>query len=162
MRKISEITINGTPLRTILDEHKKWLNDEGGTRADLSDANLSDADLSYAKLSDANLSEANLSDANLNYADLRDADLSDADLNEANLCEANLSETNLSGANLDYSCWPLWCGSKNVKVDVRIAAQLAAHFCVLDCDDPAYIAARAAILDFARTSHRAEDLGLIE
>lgn len=73
---------------------------------------------------------------------------------------ANLRLANLSGADLDFSCWPLWCGSKNVKVDARIAAQLAAHFCALDCDDPAYQAARTAVLEFARTSHRAEDLGL--
>ena len=46
-------------------------------------------------------------------------------------------------------------------VDKRIAAQIAAHFCALDCDDADYLAARAAILDFARTSHRAGDLGLL-
>ena len=66
----------------------------------------------------------------------------------------------LRGANIDFSCWPMWCGSKDVKVDARIAAQLAAYFCVLDCDDPGYQAARTAILDFAKTSHRAEDLGI--
>jgi hypothetical protein len=43
---------------------------------------------------------------------------------------------------------------------VKIAAQLAAHFCVLDCDDPEYQKARKAILKFAKTSHRAEELGL--
>jgi hypothetical protein len=56
----------------------------------------------------------------------------------------------------------LWCGSKGVKVDRKIAAQLAAHFCAVDCDDPDYQAARAAILEFAKTSHRASELGLIE
>lgn len=85
-----------------------------------------------------------------------------ADLRDAILTGANLTGANLSCANLDFSCWPLWCGSKNVKVDARIAAQLAAHFCVLDCDDPAYIAVRKAILKFAKTSHRADDLGLLE
>ena len=80
---------------------------------------------------------------------------------KANLRGADLSWANLRGANLDFSCWPLWCGSKGVKVDRRIAAQLAAHFCVLDCDDPDYQAARTAILEFAKTSHRAKDLRLI-
>ena len=94
-------------------------------------------------------------------ADLSWANLSEANLSEADLRRAILSEANLSEANIDFSCWPLWCGSKNVKVDARIAAQLAAHFCVLDCDDPAYQAAKAAILEFAKTSHRARDLGLI-
>ena len=70
------------------------------------------------------------------------------------------SGASLNGASLDYSCWPLWCGTKNVKVDVKIAAQLAAHFCVLDCKDEKYQAARKAVLEFAKTSHRAEVLGL--
>lgn len=67
----------------------------------------------------------------------------------------------LSGADLDFATWPLWCGSKGVRVDRRIAAQLAAHFCVLECDDPDYQTARDAVLPFARSSHRAEELGLI-
>jgi len=68
----------------------------------------------------------------------------------------------LQGANLDYSCLPLWCGSKGMIVDRRIAAQIAAHFCALVCDDADYQAARTAILEFASTSHRAVDLGLVE
>ena len=47
-------------------------------------------------------------------------------------------------------------------VDKRIAAQIAAHFCALDCDDADYLAAQTAILEFAKTSHRAWDLGLLE
>lgn len=85
-----------------------------------------------------------------------------ADFRGVNLFGANLIGADLRGANIDLSCWPLWCGSKNVKVDVRIARQLAAHFCVLDCDDPEYIAAREAILQFARKSHRAANLGLVD
>jgi len=84
-----------------------------------------------------------------------------ADLSGADLRSADLRSADLSGADLSYSAWPLWCGSKRVKVDKRIAAQLAAHFCVLDCDDNDYIEARNAIMDFAKTSHRANDLGII-
>lgn len=76
--------------------------------------------------------------------------------------EADLQGANLWGADLDYSCWPLWCGSLDVKVDARIAAQLAYHFCRLDCDDSGYIAARNAILDFANTFHRVEGCGKLE
>ena len=99
--------------------------------------------------------DANLRDANLRYANLEGADLEGADL-----WNANLEGANLEGANLDYSCWPLWCGSNKVKVDAKIAAQLAAHFCALDCDDKDYQKARKAILKFALKSHRATDLGL--
>lgn len=68
----------------------------------------------------------------------------------------------IRGADLDYSCWPLWCGSLDVKVDRRIAAQLAYHFCRLDCDDPDYIEARNAIVNFANEFHRVEECGWLE
>ena len=90
------------------------------------------------------------------------ANLYRADLREANLNRANLREANLHGADLDYSCWPLWCGSLDVKVDARIARQLAYHFCRLDCDDPEYLEARKAIAEFANGFHRADECGRIE
>ena len=92
-------------------------------------------------------------------ANLRKADLSKADLRGAVLRKADLQGADLRESNIDYSCWPLWCGSLSVKVDARIAAQLAYHFCRLDCDDPDYIAARNAILDFANTFHRVKECG---
>lgn len=122
-------------LQEILDTHKKWINGEyGDARADLSEADLSGVDLSGA-----NLRKANLSDANLRRADLSGANLRGADLR---------------GAYLDFSCWPLWCGCLAVKVFKRTAVQFAYYFCKLDCDDPEYIAARNAILDFANQFHR--------
>ena len=175
--------MNQEELQKILEAHKKWINSEDdGVRADLSEANLSganlsDADLSGANLSDADLRGANLRGANLRGANLRGANLSDADLSGANLRGANLRGAKLSGAdlsgaklrgadlrgaNLDFSCWPLWCGSLAVKVCKRIAVQLAYHFCKLDCDDPEYIAARNAILDFANQFHRVDECGKLE
>ena len=88
------------------------------------------------------------------------ANLQGADLQRANLQRADLQRADLQGANLDFSCLPLWCGSKSIKVDSKIASQIAAHFCALDCDDPDYQNARESILEFARTSHIAVDLGL--
>lgn len=35
---------------------------------------------------------------------------------QANLREADLWRADLGEANLDYSCWPLWCGSLGVRV----------------------------------------------
>ena len=88
----------------ILQRHAKWLVSGGtdGESADLSNADLSNADLRYADLRYADLSYADLSNANLRYADL------------------------------DFSCWPLWCGSKNVKADDRLVAQLIFHVTRLD------------------------------
>ena len=171
--------MDASDLKAILESHKQWLDSDGktGERADLLDADLRGANLYEADLRGANLREADLCGADLRgaylckadlrWANLRGADLLDADLRGAYLCKADLREADLCGADLrgaylDYSCWPLWCGSNHVKVDARIAAQLAAHFCALDCDDddPAYLAAREAVLEFAKTSHRAKDLGL--
>ena len=93
-------------LQTIVEKHKKWLNEEhGGERADLRLADLSGADLRGANLSGANLrwadlSRADLSGADLSRADLSRADLSMADLSGANLSGADLRMANLSGANL--------------------------------------------------------------
>ena len=125
-------------LERVLEAHKKWLVEEnGGERVDLRWADLRGADLRWADLRKANLSGANLSGADLNGADL-------------------------SGADLDYSVWPLWCGSLDVKIDARIAAQLAYHFCRLECDDPEYIKARNSIVDFAKRFHRVDECGKIE
>ena len=122
-------------LETIVMNHKLWRNHEGGERVNLQ----------YADLGKADLRNADLRNAYLQYADLRNADLQYADLRYA---------------YLDYSCLPLWCGSMGMVVDRKIAAQIAAHFCALSCDDPDFQKARAAIIDFALTSHRADDLGL--
>ncbi len=99
--------MNIDELQSILEQHKKWLNDDGGERADLSDANLSNANLRYADLSDADLSNANL-----RYADLRNANLSDA---------------NLSDADLDFSCMPLWCGDLKADYDDKQIIQQLYH-----------------------------------
>ena len=78
----------------------------------------------------------------------------------ANLYIANLERANLEGANLDFSCWPLWCGSKNVKVDLKLIYQLLAHVACLDCNEPEYAKIKKAIMEYAVQSHRAMDLGL--
>ncbi len=82
-----------------------------------------------------------------------------ADLRGAALRNSNLRKADLRGAALDYSNWTLWCGSFDVKVDKQIAAQLAYHFCRLDCDDPEFIEARNAIIGFANQFHRAKECG---
>jgi hypothetical protein len=76
-------------LKEILDNHRKWLNNEdGGAKANLSYTDLRGADLSYTDLMGANL---------------RGADLSYTDLRYANLRYANLEGANLEGANLSYT-----------------------------------------------------------
>jgi uncharacterized protein YjbI with pentapeptide repeats len=136
-------------LNKVLELHTKWLQgEEGGVRANLQRANLRGANLRKANLQDADLQYANLQDADLQYANLQGATLYGADLQDANLHEANLQGVDLRGAdlrradlrranlqeaNLDFSCWPLHCGSKDVKVDIEQAKQLLLHIVWLDC-----------------------------
>ncbi len=155
-------------LSKILELHKKWINNEPGGEqanlrgADLRIANLREADLRGANLREADLWRADRGEADLRIADLRGADLWRADLRGADLRGADLEGADLKGANLDYSCWPLWCGSLGVRVCKRIAAQLAYHFCRLVCDDPEVIAAQNALIPLANQFHRVDDCGKIE
>ena len=83
--------MNNIDLKTILEKHKMWLNNEdGGKMADLRGADLRVADLRVADLSWADLRWANLRGADLRGANLRGADLRVADLSWANLRWANL------------------------------------------------------------------------
>lgn len=148
-------------LQTILEKHKKWLNDvPGGERADLAGADLAGADLERANLKGADLECANLRGANLKGANLECANLASADLRGAKLRGANLRGTNLKGADIDYSCWPLWCGSLcNVRIDKRIFAQLAYHICRVIVDDDECKAAQRALYPIANQFHRADECG---
>ena len=61
--------MNKEELEKVLELHLKWLKSEdGGVRADLTNANLRYANLRYADLSNANLSNADLTNADLRYA----------------------------------------------------------------------------------------------
>ncbi|EAC2977264.1 pentapeptide repeat-containing protein [Listeria monocytogenes] len=81
-------------LDIILENHGKWLRDEGGERADLTSADLRHTNLSNAVLTGADLRHANLTNADLSYANLRFANLSNADLSYANLSNVNLNWVN--------------------------------------------------------------------
>ena len=92
-------------------------------------------------------------------ANLRGADLRDANLRDADLWRANLRGADLWGANLDYSCWPLWCGSLGVKIDKRIFCQLAYHLCRTIVDDEECKAAQRALYPLANQFHRVDECG---
>ena len=111
----------------ILNLQNAYLRNADLRGANLSNANLSNADLGDADLRNADLSDADISGANLSSANLRYANLSGANLSSANLRYANLRNADLRNADLDYSCLPLWCGSKNMKLCNKLQAQLLGH-----------------------------------
>ena len=134
--------------------------------AALSGADLRGADLSGADLSGADLSGADLRGAALRMADLRGADLRMADLSGADLSGADLSGADLRGADVDFSCWPLFCGSLNVKIDKRIFCQLLYHTLRAgkSVDDPEVkkLFEIPEIVNLANQFHRVDECGKIE
>ena len=100
--------MNQKDLQQILDDHKKWINDDGGKRADLRDSDLSDSYLRGADLRDSDLRGSDLRGADLRGSylrgsDLRDSDLSDSYLRGADLRDSDLRGSDLRGADLSYS-----------------------------------------------------------
>ncbi len=73
-------TITANELKEILKEHRKWLNNKGGERADLESADLSYKDLRDVDLRHADLRYVNLTNTDLSGADLRGAYLYGSDL----------------------------------------------------------------------------------
>lgn len=159
-------------LDSILEKHEKWLADlEDGVHADLRRASLVGTDLRRANLFRVYLGGADLRRASLFGADLREVDLQCADLREAYLSWADLRGADLRGADLrqadlDYSCWPLWCGSLDVQIDKRIACQLLYHVlnAMASVDDPEV---RAVYNDprnlaLANQFHRVQECGRLE
>ena len=135
--------------------------------ANLQNTILLDANLSYADLRGAKLRGANLSNADVRRANLRRADLRGALLRCANLRGVDLRGADLRGADIDYSSWPLWCGSLDVKIDARIAAQLMYHTlramqsCARD-DDVAAVLRNDDVIRLANRFHRVKECGMIE
>ena len=146
MRQIRDLPLE---LAWELARHEAWLmGNPEGRRANLCSANLRSADLGYADLRSADLRYADLRYAKLSYADLRYAKLSSADLRSA---------------DLDFSSGiPFWCGSFGVKLDIKIAAQLAYHFCRIDFQDCEEAKeAQKLLKDLANKFHRVEECGKI-
>jgi uncharacterized protein YjbI with pentapeptide repeats len=147
--------------------------------SNLSYSNLSGSDLSYSNLSYSNLhgsdlSYSNLRGSDLSYSNLHGSDLHDSDLSYSNLHGSNLHGSNLSYSDLSYSDLSysdldfssgitFKCTSFNFKANIRLAAQIAYHFCRIDfgdCEDAK--AAQTAIRDLANKFHRVEECGKIK
>ena len=110
-------------LEKILQNHKLWLNNNGGEKANMRWADLRKADLRKADLRKADLREADLRKADLREANLYEADLRGANLREANLCRANMRWANLRGADLRWADlrWADLRGANMRKADLREA-----------------------------------------
>lgn len=103
--------------------------------------------------------------ADLRKADLNGADLRGANLRRADLRRADLRGADLSDADLEFSCWPLWCGSLNVKIDKRIFCQLLYHMLRAgkSVDDPEVkrLFEIPEVVNLANQFHQADECGKI-
>ena len=66
---------------------------------------------------------------------MQNADLQYANLQYADLQYANLRGADLRDADLTFSCFPLWCGSFNIKDDGKLIKQLLGHIARINCTD---------------------------
>ena len=78
------------------------------------------------------------------------------------ILDYDLRGADLRGADIDFSCYPLWCGSLGLKADKRLACQFAYHLCSMQCDDAEFVKMRNSILGFANQFHRAYECGVLE
>ena len=99
-------------------------------------------------------------------ADLSRADLSGANLRGANLRRADLSGADLQEADVDFSFWPLWCGSLDAVIDKRIFCQLLYHTLRAgqSVDDPEVkcLFEIPEVVNLANQFHRVDECGKIE
>lgn len=126
-------------LKEIIASHSKWLRGEnGGKKADLSNADLSCFNLNYTDLRGANLCGANFYGANLYGAilcgaNLCDATLCKADLSNSSLRATDLRHTNLSNSKFDNVNLSTTSLSKTYYQIVRIGSREATTtYCVED------------------------------
>jgi len=92
--------MNKEKLNKILEQHKLYLQGEGGECADLRGCDLRECDLRGCDLRECNLSWSNLSGCDLSGWDLRGCDLSWSNLSGCDLRGCNLSGCDLRGCDL--------------------------------------------------------------
>lgn len=95
------------------------------------------------------------------HADFRATDLSGTDFKDTDLRHANLRGADIRGADIGFSCWPLWCGSLDVKIDRRIFCQLAYHLCRVIADNDDCKAAQLMLGKIANEFHRVDECGRV-
>ena len=93
---------------------------------DLSNSDLSNSDLSGSDLRGSNLRGSNLRGSNLRGSNLRNSDLRNSDLRNS-----DLRNSDLRGSDLDFSVFPLWCGSFDIIINLSLVYQLCYHICRL-------------------------------
>lgn len=164
--------------------HEIWLDgEEGGRRAimqgeDLRNVNMNRADMMGVNMQRANTQRADMQDANMWGADMRGANMQRANMQRANMQHvdmqhadmrsAEMQRTDMRGVNIDYSAWPLCCGSLKAYVDDRIAIQLLYHtlsvvqYSRYVSEDVKRTLLTQDVVDVANRFHRVDECGKLK
>ena len=82
------------------------------------------------------------------------------------MTKAHLYLANLTDANFDFACWPLFCGSLNVKIDKLIFCQLLYHALragqSVDDQEVKKLFEIPEMVNLANQFHRVDECGKIE
>ena len=93
--------------------------------------NLFRVDLIDANMAGANMAGANMTCANMIGADMTCANMAGANMIDADMRGAILTDADMAGADLDFSSWPLWRGSCEVKLDKKNNERFA-YYCMVN------------------------------
>lgn len=126
------------------------------------DMDFTGVDFTRASIIGCDFTHAYLNESRFTSATLTRTNFTNAELENVSFHSADLTNTIFIDTNIDYSSFQLSCNTLRMITDARIARQFAYHFCSLKCDDPAFIAARNSILEFANQFHRAIECGILK
>lgn len=96
------------------------------------------------------------------------ADMRGADMRGADMQRADMQGADMQGADIDYSAWPLWCGSLKAYVDDRIAIQLLYHtlsvvqYSPYVSEDVKRTLLTQDVVDAANRFHRVDECGKLK
>lgn len=109
----------------------------------------------YAEGSDFSATQFN--SCNMDSCDMNNAILHGVQFCRCNTRGMHLNGSDMTGANIDYSAWPMWCGSYGVKVDRRLFEQLVMHLCGVVVDDREYWNVQQTLKSIAMRHPRAQE-----
>lgn len=149
--------------------HEIWLNgEEGGRRAIMQGADLRNVNMNRADMRGVNMQRANMLHADMQYVNIQCAKMQHADMRHADMRSAEMQRTDMRGANIDYSAWPLCCGSLKAYVDDRIAIQLLYHtlsvvqYSPYVSEDVKRTLLTQDVVDAANRFHRVDECGKLK
>jgi uncharacterized protein YjbI with pentapeptide repeats len=93
-------TLSQAEFDALLDDHRRWNDNEGGRQLDLTGRSLAPLRLAERRVDGAVLNEADLSGCDLTGADLSHTELIGANLRNAKLIGSDLYKVNFTGADL--------------------------------------------------------------